>query len=129
MYDSPSYLFVIALSYLLTSLISPFLLQLMNLLSTPEYESIIGWSECGTMFTIHNPKAFVADVLPQFFKQAKFTSFLRKVSVALELYLYVEISTSGLTYLSFYSFIDGVLQRGLIWKNIPIRNPQPTFIR
>lgn len=58
----------------------------MNLLGMKEFEHIITWSDCGTMFTIHNPKNFVSEVLPQYFKQAKFTSFLRKVRAKLSFF-------------------------------------------
>jgi HSF-type DNA-binding len=56
-----------------------FVLQLMKVLCQPEYEDIIAWLPDGKSFTIVRPKAFVADILPDHFKQAKYSSFTRKL--------------------------------------------------
>ena len=49
------------------------------MLSQPEYNDIITWLPDGKSFTIVRPKAFVADILPDHFKQAKYSSFTRKL--------------------------------------------------
>ena len=54
-------------------------LQLMKVLSQPEYADVIGWLPDGKSFTIVKPKAFVADILPGQFKEAKYSSFTRKL--------------------------------------------------
>lgn len=51
----------------------------MKVLSQPEYKETITWLPDGKSFTIVRPKAFVADILPGFFKQAKYSSFTRKL--------------------------------------------------
>lgn len=53
--------------------------QLMKVLSQPEYADVIAWLPDGKSFTIVKPKAFVADILPGQFKEAKYSSFTRKL--------------------------------------------------
>jgi hypothetical protein len=47
----------------------------MKVLSTKEFENIITWMPSGKSFSIIEPKAFVADILPEHFKSAKYASF------------------------------------------------------
>mmetsp|Transcript_1592 Transcript_1592/g.2190 ORF Transcript_1592/g.2190 Transcript_1592/m.2190 type:complete len:384 (+) Transcript_1592:34-1185(+) len=58
---------------------TPFPMKLMKVLSTKEYMDIITWLPDGKSFTIVRPKAFVGDILPKEFKQAKYSSFTRKL--------------------------------------------------
>lgn len=51
----------------------------MKVLSQKEYTEIITWLPDGKSFTIIRPKAFVAEILPDFFKSAKYSSFTRKL--------------------------------------------------
>lgn len=51
----------------------------MKVLSTKEFEHIITWMPSGNSFSIVEPKAFVADILPDHFKSAKYASFTRKL--------------------------------------------------
>lgn len=51
----------------------------MKVLSDKKFSHVITWTPSGKSFTIVNPKAFVADVLPEQFKSAKFSSFTRKL--------------------------------------------------
>lgn len=53
--------------------------QLMKVISQKEYTDIITWLPDGKAFTIVRPKAFVAEILPGFFKSAKYSSFTRKL--------------------------------------------------
>jgi len=57
----------------------PFPLKLMKVLSSREYSEIIAWMPSGMSFNILKPKAFVAGVLPDEFKSAKYSSFTRKL--------------------------------------------------
>jgi hypothetical protein len=57
----------------------PFPLKLMKVLSTKEFREIITWMPSGKSFSIVKPKSFVADILPDHFKSAKFSSFTRKL--------------------------------------------------
>jgi hypothetical protein len=54
-------------------------LQLMKVLSNKEFNDTISWTPSGKSFSILKPKAFVADILPEHFKSAKFSSFTRKL--------------------------------------------------
>ena len=51
----------------------------MKVLSNKEYRDIITWMPSGESFSIIKPKQFVSDVLPEFFKSAKYSSFTRKL--------------------------------------------------
>lgn len=57
----------------------PFPIKLMKVLSSKEFEHIIAWMPSGMSFSIVDSKAFVADVLPEQFKSAKYASFTRKL--------------------------------------------------
>ena len=51
----------------------------MKVLSDDKYTHIISWMPSGKSFMIHKPKLFAAQVLPLEFKQAKHSSFTRKL--------------------------------------------------
>lgn len=51
----------------------------MKVLSDKQFNDIIAWTPSGRSFSIVNPKAFVADILPEHFKSAKYSSFTRKL--------------------------------------------------
>lgn len=51
----------------------------MCILSEEKYHSIVSWEPSGESFAIRDRKAFVMEVLPKEFKQAKFDSFTRKL--------------------------------------------------
>jgi HSF-type DNA-binding len=51
----------------------------MKVLSTKEFNEIIAWMPSGESFSIVKPKTFVADILPDHFKSAKYSSFTRKL--------------------------------------------------
>lgn len=53
--------------------------KLMNVLSKSESNGIIAWKPCGRAFVILNPRQFTAEILPKYFKTAKFASFIRKL--------------------------------------------------
>lgn len=57
----------------------PFTIKLMKVLSDKKNAEIITWMPSGKSFNILKPKAFVADILPQHFKTAKYSSFTRKL--------------------------------------------------
>lgn len=46
-----------------------------------EFEHIVSWSDDGMAFILHDAVAFEDQVLPEIFKEARFSSFLRKVSI------------------------------------------------
>lgn len=51
----------------------------MKVLSSKNHVDVIAWMPSGKSFSILDSKRFVADVLPGFFKNAKFSSFTRKL--------------------------------------------------
>jgi uncharacterized membrane protein len=52
----------------------------MEILSNEEYRDIVRWLPHGKGFIIADKKRFANEVLPKHFKQAKFTSFTRKLN-------------------------------------------------
>lgn len=51
----------------------------MNLLSNEEITDIVAWLPHGRGFIIQNKKRFESEVLPKYFKEAKYTSFNRRL--------------------------------------------------
>lgn len=107
-------------------------LQLMIALSTADYNHIISWTPEGDKFTVHNSKALVDQILPKYFKQCKFSSFLRKVShlrIVLRELCNSSPNHHQLSTVPLFSFTDGDLRSvqigGMVKKSIP----QPIFIR
>eukprot|EP00521_Asterionellopsis_glacialis_P007842 CAMPEP_0195287814 /NCGR_PEP_ID=MMETSP0707-20130614/4722_1 /TAXON_ID=33640 /ORGANISM="Asterionellopsis glacialis, Strain CCMP134" /LENGTH=670 /DNA_ID=CAMNT_0040347605 /DNA_START=324 /DNA_END=2336 /DNA_ORIENTATION=+ len=56
-----------------------FPLKLMKALSCKEHSGIIAWLPDGKKFKIIRPRAFKQEVLPRYFKEAKYSSFKRKL--------------------------------------------------
>ena len=59
----------------------PFHQKLHALLDDNPFEDIISWQPHGRSFSIHKPDRFVAEVMPNYFKQSKFSSFLRQLNL------------------------------------------------
>jgi HSF-type DNA-binding len=53
---------------------------MMEILSCQEYDDVLSWIPNGSAFIIYKKKKFLAEVLPKYFKQTKFTSFTRKLN-------------------------------------------------
>jgi len=51
----------------------------MKVLSTKSLSDVICWTPSGKAFEIRKPKQFVAEILPEHFKSAKYSSFTRKL--------------------------------------------------
>lgn len=58
---------------------TPFPQKLMNVLASEQYSKAIAWLDHGQAFEIKDSKRLVIEVLPQCFKQAKYSSFIRKL--------------------------------------------------
>jgi HSF-type DNA-binding len=43
--------------------------------------NIIGWDDNGTSFRVHDRKRFVSDIMPMYFEQTKYASFIRQLSL------------------------------------------------
>jgi len=54
--------------------------KLMELLNMPEVQHIICWLPHGKSFIIVRPKVFASEIMPHYFRQAKYASFTRKLN-------------------------------------------------
>lgn len=62
----------------------PFPLKLHELLEKVEeegHQKIVSWQPHGRAFVVREPKKFVADLMPRFFRQTKLTSFQRQLNL------------------------------------------------
>lgn len=57
-----------------------FPITLSSLLSNPELNHIISWLPSGDAFGIHKQEEFENEILPKYFRQARFNSFVRKLN-------------------------------------------------
>ena len=57
-----------------------FPITLSSLLSNPELNHIISWLPSGDAFGIHKQEEFENEILPKYFRQARFASFVRKLN-------------------------------------------------
>ncbi|EDR28981.1 heat stress transcription factor C-1, putative [Entamoeba dispar SAW760] len=62
---------------------TPFISKLYSLVNTPEYHSLIQWSEehKGKAFIITDPVQFAKEVLPYHFKHSNISSFVRQLNI------------------------------------------------
>jgi hypothetical protein len=58
----------------------PFPVKLHYIVSNPRFKEYIDWCPHGRAWRVLNQQAFERDVIPIFFRSAKFTSFMRQVS-------------------------------------------------
>ena len=57
----------------------PFLVKLLQMLSAPDCEAYVRWSEDGAYIVLRQVEELGSEVLPRFFRHNKFSSFLRQV--------------------------------------------------
>lgn len=63
---------------------SPFPMVLHNMLDrakSDNFEDVVSWQPHGRCFLVHDQKRFVKDVMPLFFRQSRFSSFQRQLSL------------------------------------------------
>jgi hypothetical protein len=60
--------------------VSSFPMKLHEILSSPEYESIVTWLPHGRAWRVLKPKAFEEKIIPKFFRSSKYASFMRQVN-------------------------------------------------
>ncbi|CAB9521306.1 shock factor protein 4 [Seminavis robusta] len=51
-----------------------------NILSSPEYQTIISWLPHGRAWRVLKPKEFEEKIIPKFFRSSKYASFMRQVN-------------------------------------------------
>jgi hypothetical protein len=56
-------------------------IQLFEVVSNPDLAKIISWMPHGRAFVVKDPDALVRDVLPIYFSQTKFLSFVRQLNL------------------------------------------------
>eukprot|EP00588_Corethron_pennatum_P003967 CAMPEP_0194291888 /NCGR_PEP_ID=MMETSP0169-20130528/44412_1 /TAXON_ID=218684 /ORGANISM="Corethron pennatum, Strain L29A3" /LENGTH=604 /DNA_ID=CAMNT_0039039907 /DNA_START=8 /DNA_END=1822 /DNA_ORIENTATION=- len=59
----------------------PFPEKLMEMLMKSEDTSVVSWLPHGRSFLVHRPKEFTENIMPQYFKQTKLTSFQRQLNL------------------------------------------------
>ncbi|CAD8179871.1 unnamed protein product [Paramecium pentaurelia] len=77
------------LEFLMTNQQGPFstpafIIKLYDMLdeqSTPQFQTIIKWSDDGEYFIVMNPKEMESQILPQYFKHNHYQSFLRQLNM------------------------------------------------
>ncbi|CAB9526848.1 stress transcription factor A [Seminavis robusta] len=64
--------------------VEPFPERLYKMLRDAEpdkFENVVSWQPHGRCFIVHDPKAFVEEIMPKYFRQSKLTSFQRQVNL------------------------------------------------
>ena len=96
-----------------------FLRKTFNMINTCD-ESIAGWSEDGSSFTIKDPDLFASKILCQYFKHNNFSSFVRQ----LNLYGFRKVKAiDNNVDLKFWKFKHEQFQRGRLDLLAQIRKP------
>ena len=60
--------------------ISKFTTKLFQILSNPDYQNCISWLPHGRSWKVHEPKKFEKEIIPLYFRQSSYASFLRQVN-------------------------------------------------
>lgn len=63
-----------------------------------KFDDIVSWQPHGRAFAVHNPNRFVKEVMPQFFRQTRFASFQRQLS----LYGFLRLTRKGPDHGAYY---------------------------
>jgi hypothetical protein len=80
---------------------SPFPMVLHNMLNrakSEKFEHIVSWQPHGRCFLVHEQERFVKDVMPMFFRQSRFSSFQRQLS----LYGFLRLTQKNEDYSAYY---------------------------
>ena len=80
---------------------TPFPVILHEILESAEedgYADIISWQPHGRCFLVHSPERFVVEVMSRFFRQTRFSSFQRQLS----LYGFLRLTRKGPDYSAYY---------------------------
>jgi hypothetical protein len=80
---------------------SPFpmvLHTMLNLAKSDKFEDIVSWQPHGRCFLVHDQERFVKEVMPMFFRQSRFSSFQRQLS----LYGFLRLTQKNEDYSAYY---------------------------
>jgi hypothetical protein len=88
---------------------SPFpmvLHDMLNRAKSENFEHIVSWQPHGRCFLVHKQQQFVKDVMPMFFRQTRFSSFQRQLS----LYGFLRLTQKNEDYSAYYNefFLRGM---------------------
>ncbi|XP_076044080.1 heat shock factor isoform X2 [Oratosquilla oratoria] len=64
-----------------TANVPAFLTKLWRLVEDPQTDSLIGWTQNGQSFVIHNQAMFARELLPQYYKHNNMASFVRQLNM------------------------------------------------
>ena len=106
---------------------NPFPTVLHSMLEQAEekgFANIVSWQTHGRAFLIHEPKVFVKDVLPKYFKHSKISSFQRQLS----LYGFMRLTSDGPDRGAYYHplFLKG---RAFLCNSIQRTRVKGTWVR
>jgi hypothetical protein len=54
---------------------------MLEMASQNNFEDIVSWQPCGKAFKVHDTKRFAESIMPTYFNQTKYKSFLRQVNI------------------------------------------------
>jgi hypothetical protein len=54
---------------------------MLDMASQKNFEDIVSWQPCGKAFKVHDTKRFAESIMPTYFNQTKYKSFLRQVNI------------------------------------------------
>ena len=95
--------------------------QLLDDVANDGYEHIISWLPCGKAFRVHNPPVFAREIMMNYFRQTKYSSFTRRkfgmvsnshVSYKFKQHTYIQLTT-------FLFVPDAVSQKNFTFTDSP----------
>ncbi|KAK9761417.1 hypothetical protein K7432_013696 [Basidiobolus ranarum] len=94
-----------------------FVLNLVRILSEPNYSHMIAWEQSGTRFIIKDSLEFASKVLPQYYETSKLTSFTRQLNI----YGFERVSDRRRTK-------ESVVASSIIYSHQYFKRDQPDFL-
>ncbi|KAL7532986.1 hypothetical protein ACHAWF_004307 [Thalassiosira exigua] len=91
--------------------------KLHRILSTPDYDHIIGWMPHGRAWKIHNKELLIREVVPKYFVQSKYESFTRQLNG----WGFKRLHQAGNDFNAYYheAFLRGLPRLTVLLKRVP----------